>query len=269
MQLSLEGPDMKSKKDYTIVSVQRALDVLKIFDGPVHTFTLTELSNLSGIGKSTMLRIVYTLCESGFLIYDEEMKRYSLGILMYRLGVAKQNSIAVQPIALHYLRSLSKQTNMICYLGIRQEDQVTMLEQSLPDNAPGWSQLMTHRGGSSDLYATGIGRLLLSRDSDQEVMDYLNRVELKKITPDTITDKGEILQLVQKARREKFDKNMGGTQMYVGSVCAPVWNCDNHMVAAISLCGIKDELFGSRSSEYEALVKKTALDISHELGYSG
>ena len=52
---------MKATRDYTISSVKKALDILKLFDDQRPELTLSEISELSGIGKSSMLRFLYTL----------------------------------------------------------------------------------------------------------------------------------------------------------------------------------------------------------------
>ena len=78
----------KEPRNYTITALERGLKVLMLFDGEKSSYTLTELSQLSGIGKSTMLRIAYTFCENGFLTFDENTRRYSLGVCVFRLGMA-------------------------------------------------------------------------------------------------------------------------------------------------------------------------------------
>lgn len=258
----------KESRSYTIAALDRALNVLILFDGEKSSYTLTELSQLSGIGKSTMLRILYTFCENGFLTYDENTRRYSLGIRVFRLGMAKMNTLDFRRIALRYLRPLSRETDMICYLGVRQEDMLVMVEQVIPSRVPVWAQLMVRSGGETNLYATGIGRLFLAQNTDEEVIAYLDRTTTKQLTPETITDKQAILDMVRRARAEEFDVNQGESDLYIASLCAPIYDVDGHMVAGISLCGIKEQINGEYRMEYERMVKETAAKISEQLGYA-
>ncbi len=257
----------KEPRDYTITALERGLKVLMLFDGEKSSYTLTELSQLSGIGKSTMLRIVYTFCENGFLTFDENTRRYSLGVCVFRLGMAKMNTLDFRRIALRYLRPLSRETDMICYLGVRQEDMLIMVEQVVPSSVPVWAQLMVRTGGETNLYATGIGRLFLAQDTDEEVAAYLDRTAPKQITPETVTDKQKILAMVRCARAEEFDVNQGESDLYIASLCAPVYDVNGRMVAGISLCGIKEQINGANRSEYERMVRQTAAKISEQLGY--
>ena len=52
---------MEKSRDYTINAVKKAINLLKLFDDENRELTLSELSSMSGIGKSTMLRMLYTL----------------------------------------------------------------------------------------------------------------------------------------------------------------------------------------------------------------
>ena len=259
---------MEKTRDYTISSVKKALEILKLFDGRNTELTLSQLSEISGIGKSSMLRILYTLCNEDFIAYDAVTKKYSLGIELYRLGSAKYDSLDVRHIARQHLRILSDKTNMICYLGVREGDSLVMVDRILPTSIPIWAQLMVQNGGTMALYSTGIGRLFLAQDSDEQVEAYLNRVELKKYTDATIVDKKTLLELVRQARADQYSYNIGENEPYIHGLCAPVYGRSRHMEAGVSLCGMKDVLCGPKHDEYLRMIRRTALDISHEIGYS-
>ena len=105
---------MEKSRDYTINAVKKAINLLKLFDDENRELTLSELSSMSGIGKSTMLRMLYTLNVEEFIDYDEETKKYSLGIELYRLGELKFNSLDVRKISKRYLQKLCDANNLIC-----------------------------------------------------------------------------------------------------------------------------------------------------------
>lgn len=260
---------MKATRDYTINSVKRALDILKLFDDHHPELTLSEVSEMSGIGKSSMLRFLYTLHNEDFVAYDPTTKKYSLGIEMYRLGLLKFNSLDVRKIARRYLQKLSDESNMICYVGVREGDLLAMVEQILPNSVPAWAQLTVQSGGTSELYSTGIGRLFLAQDGDQEVERYLDRIQLKKLTEATITDKQALMELVHQARRDQYSGNIGENESHIYSLCAPVYGRNGNMVAGVSLCGLQDVICSERYDQYLQKIRGAAAGISRELGYGG
>ena len=259
---------MKATRDYTVSSVKKALDVLKLFDEQHSDLTLSEISEYSGIGKSSVLRLLYTLFQEGVVAYDEVTKKYSLGIELYRLGLMKFNSLDLRKIARRHLQALSNELNMICYVGVREGDTLAMVDQILPSSVPAWTQLTVQSGGTSELYSTGIGRLFLAQDSDAAVDRYLERIQMKKFTSATITDRKTLLELIRQARRDHFSGNVGENEEHIYSLCAPVYGLHGTMVAGISLCGLQDVVCSDKYDSYLQRICQVAEDISRELGYS-
>ena len=258
---------MKETRDYTINSVKRALDILKLFNEQRTELTLSEISELSGVGKSSILRFLYTLRNEEFVSYDEETKKYSLGIELYRLGMTKFNSLDLRKIARKWLQKLADETNMICYLAVREADKLVMLDQIIPASVPAWTQLLLQSGSSSELYSTGIGRLFLAQEDDQKVMEYLERRQVQKFTDTTVTDKLALLELVRQARSDRFSGNVGENEEHIYSLCAPVYGRDSNMAAGVSLCGMQDVIC-SHYDYYLDKIRNAADQISHDLGYT-
>ncbi len=260
---------MKTTRDYTIESVKKALGILKLFDDQNTEMTLSEISQVSGIGKSSMLRFLQTMLNEGFISYDEGSRKYSLGIELYRLGQFKYNSLDVCRIASRYLQVLSNETNLICYLGVRQGDLMVMLHQYLPAHIPAWMQLTVQGGGTRPLYSTGIGRLFLAQESDESVQAYLNRTDIRKLTDSTITDKEVLMELIRRARKDRYASNKGENESRVCSLCVPVYDLRGEMVAGISLCGLEEDILPGGTYHQEHLHKTliVAEQISRELGY--
>ena len=57
---------MNTTRDYTIGSVKKALEILKLFDEQHQELSLSELSELAGIGKSRWTRGCRTGHGSGY-----------------------------------------------------------------------------------------------------------------------------------------------------------------------------------------------------------
>ncbi|MDR1534060.1 MAG: IclR family transcriptional regulator [Planctomycetota bacterium] len=252
--------------DYTINAVQKALRILKLFEGE-DEMSLSRISKLSGIGKSTTLRFLYTLHKEGFVAYDEVRKVYSLGLVLFELGMRKYQAMDFHRTAIPQLWALADKTGCICYLGVNWDDTLLMLEKVFPKMVPTWAQLMTPAGGNLPLYSTGIGRLFLAHMPDERVAAYLDRVEFAKLTPDTIVDKDAILELVVKARREKVAYCYAENEPYISSICAPIYDYSGTMVAGISVGGVSEVVHGPDQDRYKRLVVDAAADISRRIGY--
>jgi IclR family KDG regulon transcriptional repressor len=262
------GVSMENGRDYTVNAVKKAISLLKCFDAQHRELTLSQLSMLSQIDKSTALRLLYTLKNEGFVSYDSVTKKYSLGIMLYQLGQLKYNSLDIRKITRKYLQALCDELHLIGYLGIRQGDYLIMLEKLFPQDIPLWAQLMATED-YRELYSTGIGRLLLSQESEEEIAAYFDRVQLRKITSQTIIDKETLIGLVRQARNDHYSGNLGENEESVGSICVPLYNQEGEIGAGISICGPMDEIWNDRFEENLGKVREVAGKISQEWGFSG
>ena len=115
----------------------------------------------------------------------------------------------------------------------------------------------------------GVGPAFTAReDSDAAVERYLDRIQLKKFTNATITDRQALLELIRQARRDNYSGNIGENEEHIYSLCAPVYGLSGTMVAGVSLCGLQDVVCSDQYDSYLQSIRQVADDISRELGYS-
>jgi IclR family pca regulon transcriptional regulator len=109
---------MLSPNKILVNSLVRGLLVLECFTPQKHQFTLAELSKLVDIPKSSLYRVVKTLCEMNYLRYDEQNKRYYLGPKVLSLGFSVLQSMELREIARPYIEKLSRECNKTVNLAI-------------------------------------------------------------------------------------------------------------------------------------------------------
>ena len=256
-----------SEEKYSIQAVNKALKILKLLNCESKEMTLSEISRLMELGKSSTLRLLYTLKEEDYIAYDENTKKYSLGLELMRLGVCKFYTLDWRGIAARNLRKLSDETGLISYLAIQNQYGLLFVDKIYPQVVPGWAQIMAQPGAVESLYSNGIGRLFLAQFSEEELSTYFAKVERKKLTPNTIVDETELRKLIKEARETQFSYNNGENEDYIASICAPIFNCLGVMIAGISAGGMQDVICGENRLYLIKKVKETAEQISHEIGF--
>ena len=257
---------MDKERAYTVSTVKKAVALLKLFTNKDREFTLTELSIASGFDKSTTFRLMYTLNSEGFVDYDEKSKKYSLGIELYHLGQLKYSDIDIRKIARKHLQSICDQHNLASYVGFRRGDYLVMVDQIFPTIIPFWAQLFALEN-FRELYSTGIGRLFLAQDSDEEIDAYFSRIKPKAITNNTIIDVNELLALIHRARIDHYSGNLAENEDSIYSLCVPIYN-NQKMEAGISLCGPKNIIWGKNFETLLEELQTISRRISYEMGYN-
>lgn len=100
-----------------VEALARGLDVLRCFSPGVTSLGNLELAERTGLPKSTVSRIVYTLTTLGYLRYDLETGRYSPDYGVLALGFGCLASLEVRQVARPLMEQLAQSTGAAVALG--------------------------------------------------------------------------------------------------------------------------------------------------------
>ena len=70
-----------------VSSVEKAFQILRAFEARERSLSLTEISELTGLDKSSVQRFTYTLAALGYLHKDAEARRYTISPKIMSLGM--------------------------------------------------------------------------------------------------------------------------------------------------------------------------------------
>jgi IclR family pca regulon transcriptional regulator len=90
-------------------------------------------------------------------------------------------------------------------------------------------------GSRLPAYPTSMGRVLLSGLPDEELDEYVNRTELKKLTKYTITDREEFRAVLMKTRAQGYALVDQELEVGVRSLAAPIRNARGDVMAAMNI----------------------------------
>jgi len=110
-------------------SLERALQILGTFAFETRELTLAELSNALNLSKSTVYRLASTLVQYGFLRYNEESKKYWLGLRLFELGSIVLASFSLSKTSSPHLDRLHSHLGKTVFLGVFQEDEVVYIDK--------------------------------------------------------------------------------------------------------------------------------------------
>ena len=89
---------MKHRVKSKLSAIEKTLEILVTFADVDHEVGTVEISELTGIHKATVSRILASLLDYGMVSQSDETKKYCLGPLAYRLG-RSQSSQAISAFA--------------------------------------------------------------------------------------------------------------------------------------------------------------------------
>lgn len=253
----------RDKQGQTVVSIDRAADVLTLFGGsPDPTLGVTEIANALGLSKAVVYRILSSFRAKGFVELDEATRRYSLGPAVLHLGLAYMNRMDIQRLARPELEKLSRETDETATLSLRTGWTRVYVDQVNPERdvkmvVPIGLQMPLHAGASSKAF-------LAFLDADEQE-EYLSR-ELDKLTSKTVTNPKTLRAQLRAIRDLGYAASLGERMEGAGSVAAPVFGHDGTPVAVISVCG-PVERFKDEADDAASLLLEATARLSRQLGH--
>lgn len=179
---------------------ERVINILNIVSKNPNKLTLSNISKLLNIPKSTLSPILKTLVESELLDFEATNQTYTVGLETFQIGQSYLNNINGLDIIKSHMRSIVNECNETCQLGINHKDEVLYLTK-IESHQP--IKLLSSIGRNLPLYCTGLGRVLLFEYSEEQIRE-LYPTNLPKFTEYTINNLDDIIALIQKGKEEKF-----------------------------------------------------------------
>lgn len=107
-------------------SIEKALDLLEALKSH-EKLGVTELSNILGLNKNNVFRLLATLEVKGLIEQDEESGTYKLGTKTLFLEYAYIKNLTILNVAKPFIKNLRNQTNESVYLSILHDSEVVYI----------------------------------------------------------------------------------------------------------------------------------------------
>lgn len=253
---------------YLITAVIKALQTLKQFDENNKEMTLTELSKKTGINKSGMLRILASLEHEGFIKFDDETKKYRLGIQIFNLGTNAYGFLDVKRICAPILKEAAQESQLLIHLAVIEDNNVVCIDKIWPNEHLDITALASYIGGIIPIHCTGVGKILCAYASPDQLKSLVANCDFERHSERTITDKDVFLSILPQIREQGFAFNDCENEPYLRCLTRPVFNAKGECVAAVSLSGLKDVLSDQKLPFYHEISIKTVQRLNREFGYT-
>ncbi|MFP4016500.1 MAG: IclR family transcriptional regulator [Halanaerobiaceae bacterium] len=252
----------KEKPDQLVQSLDRALNIIEELVETDKTIGVTELSNMLGIHKSTVHRLLATLLYRGYVERDQN-GRYKVGLKLFEIGGRALNKMDLRNKIKPYLIKLQKETGETIHLGILQGNEIVYIDK---EETTETIRMYSEVGRRIDAYCTSLGKVLLAY-GDINVRDFFAGQELKNYTPNTIIDKNLLQKHLDTVKEKGFAIDNQEQEMGIRCIGGPIFNYDGKVIAAFSIAGPTTRMTMERVNQLSGLIKKYSCLISSSFGY--
>lgn len=258
--------DEEIKENYIVSSLVKGLQILSTFTVKKPALKASEIAETTGFDQATVFRFLYTLEKLGYLVREEETKRYHQGVRMLTLSLPARQGIAVREVALPFMFELSKKINEVVTLSML--DGVEIVTVAIVD-IPEKTIFSTPIGHRSPGYCTAAGKALLACQPMENWDRLISRIEFFPYTPQTIVDPKLFREELLRIRQQGYATQDGELIADLGSLAAPIFNYHKDVDTAINISGLSMHiLHEEKTAVYVNELIKSAQIISTELGHS-
>lgn len=243
-------------------SIQRAFAIIDSFQVG-QSQSVSEVSRAVGIPKSTAFEILNTMVEAGVLARDNDTSLYQLGNRLIDFGNRARINYPLNRAAASFLKALRDEFDETVYLTVRDDDQAYYVDcYESTRRIRSFSSI----GDKAPLYCTSVGKAILAFLPREEIEKYIDKVDLKPFTSNTILDKARLREELAKTASRGYSVDDMEHEEGLRCIGAPLRSSEGRVIGAISLSGYAQRISKEREGEIAAKVVGAALEISKVLG---
>lgn len=176
--------------------ISRAALILRELAGQPDGLSLSQIAQRVGLARSTVHRLVTALQSERFLVAASPTGRVRLGPGLASLALTADRDVARK---LHpFLVRLSRKLNETVDLGVLVGDHVLFIDHVAASQR---LRAVSAVGAAFPAHCPANGKMLLSTLSNAELV-HLLPARLEQLTPNSITDRDQLLAELETVRRE-------------------------------------------------------------------
>ncbi|MEH1127099.1 IclR family transcriptional regulator [Micromonospora sp. CPCC 206061] len=236
--------------------MQRALDILGLLTEDRPTISVREIVDATGLAKTTVLRMLSTLEQSGLLWATPN--GYMAGPGLWRWAHLVQRSWELPPDTQRSMRELAtRQRETVNVYVVRDMYRVCIAQQEGPQPL----RHVVHVGDELPMWAGASSKILL-RDASPALLDRIARS-----SPYGPKHAKRLREWIDEAAAKGYAESHGEREEGLSAVAAPIIGGSGRVIAALGLSGPTVRFTETRVAEFAADLMQMARRMS-ERGFT-
>jgi len=245
--------DVEEKARGGVQSIGRAFAILEEVARNRDGIGLADLSKRVGLHNSTTFHLVRTMVSLGYIRQIKDSKRYRIGRPLFALAASALDEMEMVSMATPVLDDLARETGESSHFAARMGDAVVVMART---SGPSAFQLAERVGVVRPAYCTALGKIILAALRPDQLERYLERIELKSLTPSTITEPARLRREIDEVRKAGIAFDDGEFDGEVRCAAMAIRDFSGQVVGAIGISGpvwrLSIQALQSRSRHLEA-----------------
>ena len=217
----------------TVQSLERALDLIDSLSGNGNGCSIKELTEITGLNKTTVHRLLQTLRVHGYVTQNAETEKYLLGSKILELSANMLENLDLRQIAHPELELLCKQTQDTVHMSLLDDMHAVYVDKV--DSTLRAYRMYSRIGKQIPLDCSSVGKTLIAWKNDDELKSVVHRLDYQKMTETTIVTPKDMYQELVDIREHGYAIDNFEHEDNIFCVAAPVFDRNHKVAAAVSV----------------------------------
>ncbi len=252
-------------QETTSNAVERALSIIEMVAESKRGLSNADLSRRLKIPKSSASYILRVLENRAYLQRDSSGK-YRLGLKLMSLTGDALTHLDIREIAKPVLLEFLKKSRLPeAHLAVLDNGRAVYVEKV--ENEKSFIRMDIWVGHRLPIHTTAIGKVLVSKMSDEEIQSILKLRGMERKSRKSITSIKGYLAEIKKVRSQGFAVDDEENSLEVRCLAAPIFDAKGNVIAAIGASSTILQIDKTNMPRLIELIVKSAAKVSSQIGY--
>lgn len=219
-------------------SIEKAIVILELLSEPPYEYKVSDISQITGINRTTTYRILDTLESKSMVIRDIDSDKYKIGPTTYHFGVSYLNNYNYESKVQEILNEISELTKESVGLAIKDGDKIISLFEIEIHQPMKFNDIP---GKFYDVNKGTYGKCIMAYQDEGYIKEMLEDRAFEKLYPNTITEKEELLKEYDQIRKQGYATSIDEVGVDVCGVGVPLFDSKRRIKACVAVAFFKTD----------------------------
>jgi len=244
-------------------SIDRITTILESISIFAEGVGIAELHRSSNLPKSTLHRILTGLMKHGYVMQNEDNKKYRLGPNFLILGANYLYQNDLRKIAAPYLKKLGQEFNETVFLTIFQNELAICIDTY--EVSRNHVTYFVRQGRVMPFNCTAAAKVLLAYQKAKVIKKLVIPKNMVKNTKKSVIDPNLFIEHLKEIKQKGYSICKEEMEEGVMAIAAPIWDIKSRVIGSVAVVGPLTRIENSEKIFIEK-IKKTGYLISCEMG---
>jgi DNA-binding IclR family transcriptional regulator len=185
-------------------SAKRTMQILSLLSTNREGLTLSEISDILEIPRSSTHQLLHEMTEKKFLC--QVQRKFRIGRKIFEIGISASRNYVMLDQVRSIIKEASDRLGKVIQFGVLDQSEVVYLQKAKP---LGGVPLASRMGVRLPAHATAIGKAMLANLTPEEIEATYSGQKFIRYTSNSISDYENLVDVLQSVSRKGYSEDKG------------------------------------------------------------